>query len=39
MCEAGATPDVGYMNESDGATPICHVAHFRGLALTIVALY
>ena len=38
MCGAGATPKVGYMNESDGATPLCHVAHFRGLAPTIVAL-
>ena len=30
MCGAGATPKVGYMNESDGATPLCHVDTFSG---------
>ena len=25
MCEAGATPKVGYMNGSDGTTPMCHM--------------
>ena len=28
MYGAGATPKVGYMNESDGATPLCHVGIF-----------
>ena len=28
MCEAGAAPKVGYMNESGGATPLCHVGTF-----------
>ena len=28
MCKAGATPKVGYMNESDGVTPMCHVGTF-----------
>ena len=30
MCGAGATPKVGYMNGSDGATPLCHVGTFSG---------
>ena len=28
MCGAGASPKVGYMNESVGATPLCHVGTF-----------
>ena len=28
MCEAGAASKVGYMNESGGATPLCHVGTF-----------
>ena len=30
MCGAGAAPKVGYMNGSDGATPLCHVGTFSG---------
>ena len=30
MCGVGATPKVGYMNGSDGATPLCHVGTFSG---------
>ena len=30
MCEAGATPNVGYMNGSGGATPLCNVDTFSG---------
>ena len=30
MYGAGATPKVGYTNESDGATPLCHVGIFSG---------
>ena len=30
MYGAGATPKVGYMNENDGATPLCHVGIFSG---------
>ena len=30
MCEAGAAPKVGYMNGSDGATPLCQVGTFSG---------
>ena len=30
MCRAGVTPKVGYMNESGGATPLCHVGTFSG---------
>ena len=30
MCGAGATLKVGYMNKSDGATPLCHVGTFSG---------
>ena len=30
MCEAGAAPKVGYMNGSDGATPLCQVGTFLG---------
>ena len=30
MCGAGAAPKVGYMNRSDGATPLCHVGTFSG---------
>ena len=30
MCGAGAAPKVGYMNISDGATPLCHVGTFSG---------
>ena len=26
MCGAGAAPEVGYMNGSDGATPLCHAS-------------
>ena len=28
MCGAGAAPKVGYMNGSDGATPLCHMGTF-----------
>ena len=30
MCLAGAASKVGYMNGSDGATPLCHVGTFFG---------
>ena len=30
MCGAGTAPKVGYMNRSDGATPICQVGTFSG---------
>ena len=30
MCGAGVAPKVGYMNRSDGATPLCHVGTFLG---------
>ena len=30
MYGAGAAPKVGYMNGSDGATPLCHVGIFSG---------
>ena len=30
MYGAGATPKVEYTNESDGATPLCHVGIFSG---------
>ena len=30
MCEAGATPKVGYMNGSGGAMPLCHMGTFSG---------
>ena len=30
MCGAGAAPKVGYMNGSDGATPLCNVGTFSG---------
>ena len=30
MCGAGAAPKVGYMNGSDGATPLCHAGTFLG---------
>ena len=30
MCEASATPKVGYMNGSSGVTPLCHVGTFPG---------
>ena len=28
MCKAGAAPKIGYMNESGGAMPLCHVGTF-----------
>ena len=31
MCGAGASLKVGYMNESGGATPLCHVGTFSGV--------
>ena len=30
MCREGATPNVGYMNGSGGAMPLCHVGTFSG---------
>ena len=30
ICGASAAPKVGYMNGSDGATPLCHVGTFLG---------
>ena len=30
MCRAGATPKVGYMKRSGGATPMCQVGTFSG---------
>ena len=30
MCGVGATPKVGYMSGSGGATPLCHVGIFSG---------
>ena len=30
ICGVGAAPKVGYMNGSDGATPLCHVGTFSG---------
>ena len=30
MCGVGATSKVGYMNESGGATPLCHMGTFLG---------
>ena len=30
MCGEGAAPKVGYVNESDGAMPLCHVSTFSG---------
>ena len=30
MCGAGVAPKVGYMNESGGAMPPCHVGTFLG---------
>ena len=30
MYRAGAAPKVGYKNENDGATPLCHVGIFSG---------
>ena len=30
MCGASATPKVGYMNGSGGATPLCHMGIFSG---------
>ena len=30
MCGVGTAPKVGYMNGSDGATPLCHVGMFLG---------
>ena len=30
MCGASVAPRVGYMNGSDGATPLCHVGTFSG---------
>ena len=30
MYRAGATPKVGYTNENDGVTPLCHVGIFSG---------
>ena len=30
MYGAGVTPNVGYMNRSGGATPLCHVGTFSG---------
>ena len=30
ICGAGAALKVGYMNESGGATPLCHVGTFLG---------
>ena len=32
MYRDGATPKVGYMNGNDGATPLCHIGKFQGLA-------
>ena len=28
MCAVGAAPKVGYMNGSEGGTPLCHVGTF-----------
>ena len=30
MCGASAASKVGYMNGSDGVTPLCHVGTFSG---------
>ena len=30
MCGADAAPKVGYMNESGGAMPLCHMGTFSG---------
>ena len=30
MCGAGAASKIGYMNGSDGDTPLCHVGTFSG---------
>ena len=30
MCGAGAAPEVGYMNISDGVMPLCHMGRFLG---------
>ena len=39
MCGAGAAPKVGYMNGSDGATPLCHLGTFWVPTSTVVALF